>query len=465
VSRRTTVVALSIGLTVLAVPLVPWGAFLAQRATPTGLRVAGEPVASTASPAFALGPRADAWLDEDVRVDLGAERSWHSRRELGVTIDLDALEARALGLGRSGDPLRDVPALWSAWRGTTDLEWPVRVDEGTIRGFVRAAAARHDRPARGAILEADGRSVEESVDGRRVRRAEAVRALLAALREGRRSIVLPVDRLPAPPPTRRARPAPRPVLIARYVTQLRTHGGERSRAHNVRTAAGYLDGAVLAPHGRLSFNERVGARDRAHGYRDAHVIFDGEMVDGIGGGVCQVASTLHGAAFLGGLEIARHQPHSRPSEYIPMGLDATVVWPTVDLVIQNPFPFEVRVRAYVRDVERGAEMTVELWGAERPREVEWRTEIVATEPWSDRYVEDATVPAGEERVSQRGIRGFVVLRERTIRHRNGVEVERQRLTYPPTDRIVRVAPGTLDPTGQPAGPPAELTTALPTNPF
>jgi vancomycin resistance protein YoaR len=451
----------AVGLVLLATPLVPWAVLLARGTTASGLRVDGQPLTPSSAPERALARQAAEWLDVEVRVDVGAERSWHSRRALGAEVDVEALSARASALGRSGVPWRDLPELWAAWSGTTDLAWPVRVDEARVRELVRSIAASHDRPARAGSIAADGRVVEPSEEGRRVRRAEAVRALVQALREGRRGASMPVDRTEPPPPARLPPPDPDPVLVARYVTRLRTHGGERSRAHNVRTAAGYLDGAVIAPLGVLSFNERVGARDRAHGYRDAHVILDGEMVDGIGGGVCQVASTLHAAAFFGGLEVVRHVPHSRPSEYIPMGLDATVVWPTVDLVVRNPFPFEVRVRAYVRDVDRRGEMTVELWGTGRPRQVDWSTEVLATEPWSDRYVEDETVPPGEERVSQRGLRGYRILRERVIRDERGVHVERQRLTYPPTDRIVRVAPGTLTPVAQPG----TLTSSLPTNPF
>lgn len=423
-----------------ALPLVPWALFLAGRTTPMGLRVEHEPLPPTEAPARALAPRVEAWLDAPVRVSVGDALGWHTRRELGARLDVDALERRALTLGRSGRPWRDLPELWSAWAGSTHLRWRVYADEAAVRAFVRAAAREHDRAPQAALVDARGRRVRESAPGRSVRRAEAVRVLSAALRRGSRALVLPVQTLappPAPPPPP---PEPTRVQVARYATRLRTHGGERARAHNVRTAAGYLDGALIPPRGELSFNRRVGPRDRARGYRDAHVIVGGEMVDGIGGGVCQVASTLHAAAFLGGLDVVRHVPHSRPSEYIPMGLDATVVWPSVDLVLSNPFTFPLEVRARLESAGEGTELVVELWGAARVARVEWRTEILATESWADRFVEDPSVPAGAQRVSQRGIRGFRILRERTVEDHRGIRVEQRRIEYPPTDRIVRVAP-------------------------
>jgi hypothetical protein len=319
-----------------------------------------------------------------------------------------------------------------------------------------------DRPPRGPVIDLRGRVVELSADGVRVRRADAVRVLMRGLREGRRGLALPTDRLSSGVGEHALPPVlvtnAQPVVIGRYSTEYRRV--ERARAHNIETAAHFLDGAVIAPYGRFSFNDRVGARDRSHGYREAHVILDGEMVDGIGGGVCQVASTLHAAAFLSGLEIAQHTPHSRPSEYIPMGLDATVVWPTVDLVIVNPFPFPVTVHAFAD----AGQMTVELFGRRRARRVDWRHDVLSSTSFGDRYVEDPLVRPGEQLVSQQGRRGAMVLRSRTIDDERGLRVEEVHIRYPPTDRIVRVAPGTLDPE---SGLPATTVSVapLPENPF
>ncbi len=440
----------------LALPLVPWAAFQLTDGPPAGVRVDGAPLSGDAGAAIAR--RAREWLAAEVQVTADEVTHRRTREELGARIDVAAAQRRVAGLGRTGSPLRDLAQLWSAWAGRTDLGWRVGLDARAARAFVREMAQEADHAPQPPRVDADGALLALSADGVRVRRSEAVRALMRALRAGSRTVILPVERTSsgvgerALPPI--VAPSARPVVIGRYTTRFRTSGAERDRAHNVATAAGYLDGAVLAAGGRLSFNERVGARDRAHGYRDAHVIVGGEMVDGIGGGVCQVASTLHAAAFLAGLDVAEHAPHSRPSEYIPMGLDATVVWPRTDLVLVNPFPFPIRVRAVADD---GA-LTVELYGLERARRVDWRTRVLETESFGDRYVEDPLVPPGEQRVSQRGIRGFVVERSRTVEDEAGLRVERRRLRYPPTDRIVRVAPGELD---DPRG--AGL--RLPENPF
>ncbi|MEQ8456598.1 MAG: VanW family protein [Sandaracinaceae bacterium] len=436
-------------------PFAAWATHLAVDGPAPGLRLGGEPLGEMS----AIDARAERWDGAELRVEADGTFHGRARRALGAQVDRAATRRRIAGYGRSGDPLSDLRALATAFMGRADLDWTVRVDPAPAAAFVESLAHEVDRPARPAELDGRGGVARLSADGARLDREAAAAELVRALEAGRLAVSLPVTVLPsgvgeaALPPVPAAR---RPVLIARYATDYTPR--ERDRSHNLAVAARALDGATVAPHGQLSFNDQVGARSRDAGYREAHVIVDGEMVDGLGGGVCQVASTLHAAAFLGGLDVIDHVPHSRPSAYIPMGLDATVVWPNVDLVLANPFPFPVTVRAWAED----GRMVVELFGRERPREVQWERRVIETEPWGDRYVEDAAISPGEQQISQRPIQGFLVLRSRTLRGPAGIRLEERRLRYPPTDRILRVAPGTLDPlTGEPRvdGP------RLPPNPF
>lgn len=432
---------LRVGLGIASVLLAPLAIVFGLSFTdgvPAGVRVAGVPLDAN-EPRAQLERRAEAWGARPVQIEVDGAIRRRTRTELGARVDVPEMERELRAIGHSHEPFSDARDFVAAWSGAVDRPWQVEVDADPIRALVRELAHEIDRPPRGPRFSATGRLLELSADGARLDRAGAVAALYGALREGRRAVTLPVEttssgvaEAAAPP---RAPQVVRPVVIARYSTDY--HPRERDRSHNLNVAAGYLDGAVIPARGRLSFNDTVGARSRERGYRDAHVIVDGEMVDGLGGGVCQVASTLHAAAFLAGFEMVEHHPHSRPSAYIPMGLDATVVWPRVDLVLANPFPFEVRVRAWAE----GGQMVVELSGARRAVVVDWRRETLETEPWSDRFVEDETVSPGEQVISQRPIRGFTILRERTIQDGNGVHLEERRIVYPPTDRIIRVAPG------------------------
>jgi hypothetical protein len=110
-----------------------------------------------------------------------------------------------------------------------------------------------------------------------------------------------------------------------------------------------LNGVVVGPGEVLSFNRSVGPRSAERGFSEAPVIVADELERGLGGGVCQVASTLFGAAMLGGFEIVKRRSHSRPSGYAPLGLDAVVIYDeNVDLQLRNPYESPVIVHAFFR---------------------------------------------------------------------------------------------------------------------
>jgi vancomycin resistance protein YoaR len=228
--------------------------------------------------------------------------------------------------------------------------------------------------------------------------------------------------------------------ISEYATKFSRGGRDNaSRAYNIETAASYLDGTVILPGHMISFNKIVGPRSLMSGFREAPEIYEGEMVAGVGGGVCQVASTLHAAAFLGGLDIVEHTNHSRPSSYITMGLDATVVWPAVDLKIRNPFPFPVMIKTSV-DKNR---LSIELLGGSRPVEVKWWKNVLEVLPFEESIEYDESLPAGEIVVDQKGIDGYRIRKTRKLTFQDGTEkTETEVEFYPPTIQLLRIAPGT-----------------------
>ncbi len=246
---------------------------------------------------------------------------------------------------------------------------------------------------------------------------------------------------PAPeaaPPVIEAAPEPTfDAVLATYDTRYKLRGRYRGRAHNVELAASKVDGTVIPPGGVFSFNDAVGARTRRAGFRVAPVINDGVLTDGMGGGVCQVASTLFAASYHAGLDIVEQRPHSRPSTYIELGMDATVVWPDVDLKIHNPYSFPIEVHA---TAERG-QLSVELRGDHVPAEVQVSREVLSRASFGEREMADATLPVGARVVEQEGIRGARVRRTRVVRDDGGAIEEVSTVVYPPTDRVVRVGTG------------------------
>ena len=209
----------------------------------------------------------------------------------------------------------------------------------------------------------------------------------------------------------------------------------------------------------------VGERTAAFGFYKSPVIRDGILTEGTGGGICQVASTLHAAALLAGLGIVERTPHSRPSSYIPMGLDATVVFPRVDLKVRNPWPYPIVVRAHAahgelevswrsstgstraRPVSAESEsvdaQSVEGEGqtADSPPIVTITIDIVEQRTFDKTVDRDASVPLNTMVVKVYGIPGYRIRRTRKVRLADGSLRQDFRFdVYPPVAESISVAP-------------------------
>ncbi|HHV63216.1 MAG TPA: VanW family protein [Firmicutes bacterium] len=187
-------------------------------------------------------------------------------------------------------------------------------------------------------------------------------------------------------PVGRPVPVARPVVVASFSTVLKE--GELTRNGNIRLAAEAIDGTRLAPGAVFSFDAIVGPRIREKGYQAAKVIVEGAAAPGIGGGICQVSTTLYNVALLAGMEILERHHHSRPVDYVPLGRDATVAEGSLDLKFRNPTGETIILRAHVG----GNRLLIEALAA-RPlrRKVEILTSI---EEVVQPRVLDAPPPSG-----------------------------------------------------------------------
>jgi len=133
------------------------------------------------------------------------------------------------------------------------------------------------------------------------------------------------------------------ATLATFSTSL--GNSSRNRVQNVRLACRAIDGVVLMPGDVFSYNDVVGPRVPRAGYREAPVIVRGKLQPGIGGGICQVSSTLYNAVLLADLEIVRRQHHSFPVSYLPAGRDATVSYGSIDFRFRNNLPHPITLNA------------------------------------------------------------------------------------------------------------------------
>jgi vancomycin resistance protein YoaR len=432
--RTGIAIAAAVACLAALVPVGLWGWLAIDGRSLEGTSVGGEPLSPTRSPSAAIAARLDALLDRPIGIECGGVRMELPRRSIGASIDRDALDRAVLAHGRSGNPVDDVRSIVLAREAALDVPIETAIDERVLDGFLDRLIGSVERSPRAARLDLETNTLVPEVVGLRIDRAAARTAIVEAIAHGRPRLKIPTIVAHAAADRIVPKGLRLEAELARYETEFDTWGDHWGRAQNVRTAAAELDGTILAPRGVFSFNGRLGQRRARDGYRMAPVIVRGEIEEDIGGGVCQVASTLHAAAFYAGLDIVEYTPHSRPSRYMPMGLDATVTWPYLDLRIRNPYDFPILVRAITNE----GRLVVTLHGADRPREVDMSREFVATRPFTNRVVVDPALPAGASEVSQQGIRGYTVRRIRYVRARDREYQEDRILVYPPTDHIVRV---------------------------
>jgi len=430
----------------LLLALVVWGLDARPHA---GVRLEGVPVPSGDALAPSLATRSRLWSRESITVEIGYHL-WHPTREaLGAALPVDEALVQVREVGRSLNPLIAAEAWWRAHRGDGhDLRWRPRIaDRSALERYVQALRAQVDRLPTPGSLDQEGRSVA-GLPGEALDVPATMRALEGALMRSARHVTV---RTVVTPPLDEVRRFARSeesatVLMMRQETEYRAG---RGRAINIELSARKLDGVVLMPGEAFSFNRVVGKRTLGAGFAPAHELVNGEVVLGVGGGVCQTAGTLHAAAFFAGLMVDEYRPHSRMSQlaYLRPGLDTMVAWPdhvhdvreTKDMRLRNPYPFPVVIRAATLPKSAGlATLRVELYGAARPFRVDYSFEEVERVPASEVRRVDPSLPAGAERVKQESLPGSVILRRRTIYMPTGRVEEVVRVSYPPTPRVTLV---------------------------
>lgn len=364
--------------------------------------------------------------------------------ELGAVVDVDAAAQQLRAVARTGSLEQQLDEAWQAREQRIAVSLPVSLSSDVIAARLQDHKVRFDHAPTSARWDFAEQKVIPHQDGRILDVHAAVAAVHAALREvgdgGELDVAVPITRQPPAATTDAVTDMTRDVVVSTFETRFGFVGSQVGRAQNVARAAAGIDGMVMMPGEVVSFNEAVGPRSIANGFAHAGEIYKGEMRRGVGGGTCQVASTFHAAAYLGGLEVVERSPHSRPSGYIRIGLDATVAFPHVDLKMRNPFDFPVLIHAFVRD--RGT-LVVELMGRERPVTVAFDAATVGVKSYKRKVRVSHWLEEGRIIRKQGGRKGVTIKKVRTLRYVDGTERLEETLDhYPPTTEIYYVPPGT-----------------------
>ncbi|MGN0395259.1 MAG: VanW family protein [Coprococcus sp.] len=193
-------------------------------------------------------------------------------------------------------------------------------------------------------------------------------------------------------------------------------GGSEDRKTNVVLAAAHCNGTILLPGETFSFNNVVGQRTIDNGFRPAPSYVNGESVDEVGGGICQVSSTLYNACLYANLQIDERHCHPHESSYVAAGFDATVSWGGPDYVFTNNTEYPIKIYA----VCDSGYLACAVYGTEEEYfSVELTSETVSVEEYKTEYEDDDTMEEGEEEVSVTGINGYTIQTYRKVYDADG----------------------------------------------
>ena len=392
---------------------------------------------------------ARAYVSSEVSIAVPGATITRSREDLGARVEHDRLASLVAQLADRRSAMRRAHAQHAAAGVARPLALPLPVTIDGERALTALLEVKDDldKVPVDARLDLSRREVAPEENGRRVDVYATLARLDAALVRGDGALEAVIETVPAARTAASIGDVEIDDVLGFFETRYTPDRKHADRTFNLRLAASKLDGHVIMPGETFDFNEVVGPRSEANGYKVAPVIAQGELVDGIGGGTCQISGTLHGAAYFAGLDIVERRPHSRPSFYIKMGMDATVVYPTITLRLRNPFSHPIVLH---ETVENGI-VRAEILGPKRTRDVTFVRKINDVVPFVETEKPDPKIPKGQRVLSQRGIPGFKLTRYRILRDGAFAVREHDTDMYPPTAQIWRVGTGEDNPKFTPAG--------------
>ena len=225
-----------------------------------------------------------------------------------------------------------------------------------------------------------------------------------------------------------------PDLLSSYTTSYATSNSNRS--NNIALAASKLDGTVIMPGETFSYNETIGKRTVSAGFKEAGAYSNGQVVTEVGGGICQVSSTLYNAVLRVNLEIVSRKNHNFQVSYVPIGTDATVSWQQPDFKFKNNRNYAIRIKATTSNKK----ITIQVYGLKQADdyEVEIQSQRTGTIQYKTTYTTDSSLRKGQSKVIQKGSNGATSITYKILK-RNGEVVSKEVISrdkYQPHNQVI-----------------------------
>lgn len=368
-----------------------------------------------------------------VEIAIGDVKERMDLYSLGVGFNYYSTATDAYRLGRQGNIMSRIKEYIEVRRTGRNVALKIVYNEEKLRNAVIHISSRVEKEAIDASMRLENNRfiIEEETVGRRLDRGKAIGQIKGGIEEKMYTVKLELDDI-MPRVTKKEL-----KMIKEPMSQFTTYFSmdDNNRVQNIITAASAINNSIIMPNQTFSFNKATGLRNKDNGYLEAPVIIGGEYIPDIGGGVCQVSSTLYNAALLGGLEIIERRNHSLPPGYIDKGRDATVSDNYIDFVFKNI----TQIPIYIRSTVKGNWLEVVLYSVKNNEyNVSIITEVIEELDFETKITEDPNLPIGVIEEQRIGRKGYKVQSYRVFTYKDGKE-ERELLskdTYKALERIV-----------------------------
>ncbi len=378
--------------------------------------------------------------------------------DIGAQVKARRSAKKALAVGRSEGIFANLGQRYLAWRRGYRVKVAWVSNAKKTRAELKKVAADINQPARDAKLLIDQKNVSIAAhqEGRKLNFNKSLGKFSEAFGRKSRDIKLVVKTWRPEKTTKDIKDLRIEKQLAEFSTSLSP--SRNGRRLNIELAMNKIDGTQIGPGETFSFNRIVGHRTSTAGFRTAPVIEGGRLVPGIGGGICQVATTLYNAAMISGVPILDRSVHSFFISSYPTGRDATVVDGQIDFSFRNDTDGTLLIKMFILSNAVG----FKIYGPDTGRENIFSDPSVYNyTSFSSKTETDTSLPPGARVVAQSGVSGRTVTVIRKVMA-NGKRLMSEKIVsrYTPRQEIIKVGPAAPPPQEETSPTPNTTTTVV-----
>lgn len=361
----------------------------------------------------------------------------YNNEDFDLKLDIESSVDKAYKIGREGSYIDRILKIVDLKQGQKQtVKFDYEYDESKIDQIIKDISKEINKEPKDAYLYFEGKEVKffNDVEGIYVDEEKTKDLIISSIKSCKNDII-EIVLIKKEPNIKIEDINHINTMLGEYETNYNPNVWGRSK--NIELASSKMDGMILKPGDVFSFNLATGQRGVSGGYKLAPVIIQGELKDSIGGGICQVSSTLYNAVLNSGLEIVERKNHSIPSSYIKLGLDATVVQNYVDFKFKNNN--DNAIYLYVKP--KNGKMIVRVYGqSSDKKDIKTYSVINTVIPMPIKTIDDSNLELGKRIIEKKGRKGYKVSSFRQYM-KDGKVISTEFLSrsyYPPKTQVVKI---------------------------